>query len=125
MARGRSDECMFCGGNPCECNKPSKPTRIRKVPTGETPAVAPPAKRLRPPAKVPHAATVRSPAPAQRTPAPVKQYRTEEEQQWRRAITIIAESGLIGEDELTKHRASINLPPWKIDALIWKSQNSR
>lgn len=136
MARNKVDDCMFCGNNPCDCNKPSKPERAQKIPRATKPtvvvelpaeAVAPAIKSVRPPARVPNRVPLCKREPAQRvqpkTPT-VKQFRTEDEKEWRRALTVIALSGLIGEDELTKHRDSFDLPSWKIDALIWKSQHA-
>jgi hypothetical protein len=38
----------------------------------------------------------------------------------RAALTALADAGLLHWEELERHRDTIELPAWRIDALIWR-----
>jgi len=48
--------------------------------------------------------------------------RTDDDAEFRRALTVLAEAELLNDEALREHRGLLNLPSWKIDALIWKAQ---
>lgn len=134
MARNKVDECMFCGFAPCACNKPAKPVATTKevkapqpkapranLPTTHNPGISP--SPVAPPIReVRQAGVPGLPAASAPKTLHVKQYRSTEEEQWRRAITLIATVLGLSEADLVKHRDSLDLPDWKIEALIWRSQ---
>lgn len=54
-------------------------------------------------------------------PVPViQQAVSQEEEDLRRAVTIIANAGLLDEKEMRKHRNLIDLPEVRIKAIVWR-----
>jgi|SRR5688572_26091311 len=127
-ARKRDDFCLVCMESPCECKKAGvakvarrpvlpkvEPVRQPKLPAHDpvsrpTRAGLGAVKRL-PPKVTPPA----GPKPT-RLPPPKVDPADEAMDQ---AITIIAEAGLLGEDEIRKHRKSIKLSDTRIRAILW------
>ena len=129
MAQNRVEECMFCERLPCECNKKVKPKPAAKSapkkapPTTVTDSVAP-AQNPVSPVKIPSAAksAVQSTPPAQKSSVQFTSARTDERALERYALTVLAESEILAADSLREIRDRLDLPSWKIDALIWKAE---
>lgn len=50
----------------------------------------------------------------------VRQYRSQEETELRIALTVLADAELLCPEDLERERERIDLPSWRIDALIWR-----
>jgi hypothetical protein len=50
----------------------------------------------------------------------VRQFRSQEETELRAALTVLADAELLCAEDLERERERIDLPSWRIDALIWK-----
>lgn len=125
MARNRIDECMFCERIPCQCGRPARPDKSSRAGSTKTdrPTRSPSrndAEPSRPPVKIPRAATATDyrPVVAARTIPVVRQVISEDDLELRRALTVLAE--IISAEDLEANRHMIDLPSWKVDALIWK-----
>ncbi len=128
MARNTVDVCMICDQVDCRCNK--RPAK-KAVPKKAVPKIPAPASLDRPKPNPPvRVAPTRTGAgktgePDQAVPslARVKSAREIEDEELGRAITCFAEQDMLHRDELIKYRRIINLPPHRIDAMIWKQDN--
>lgn len=103
MARNRVDYCIICGQTPCACSKqhkiqPKKATKL--VPTVVAPTGVPAEGRV--------------------NLANIPKIITDEQREFNCAVTVLADADLLHRDELERHRASIELPSHRIDALIWR-----
>ncbi len=122
--RNRDDYCILCGDEPCEMHRPKKkatkpalprnePVRMPKLPANEP---------LSRPTRAGLGAVRKAPA---KTVPPVKASKLPpmrvdpEEEEMKRAITVLAEAGLLDEDEMRKHRRMINLTDTRIRAIVW------
>lgn len=106
MPKNTADSCMFCGANPCECNKPAKKAAVPRVKQ-----VKPVIQKLTP------SVVARPTKPALQAVARV---RDQEKAELGRAITVFADLDMLHRDELEKHRDIIDLPRDRIDAMIWR-----
>lgn len=109
MARKPPDDyCMLCDASPCACNKKTAKRTRPPTPRLAPPAVEQPSRTastltgFRPP-KVEQSAR---PAATMLNTTPL---RDEDDPALRRAVTIIAESGLLDGPEMAKHRKLIDL----------------
>lgn len=131
MARNRVDACMFCEQAPCECNKkpkaaapraakpkPAKAVQIT-APTVPAPRVAP----VVPKVVMPKIIAAKPIKTSRANLSSVKTINQSDDQEFRAALTAL--SSLLHRDELELHRSSIDLPPHKIDALIWRQDHGR
>lgn len=124
MARNRADVCMFCDQLPCRCGKPPREPKAPRAPKTEPsrPTFKQPVQQIpvKVPSKVPggvQAVKIDRPQPV----APViKEIRSQEEVDMRNALTALADAELLCAEDLAKHKAMIDLPSWRIEALIWR-----
>lgn len=137
MARNKIDECLFCESLPCVCGKPKNPSKPKRAAAAEpasnssVPRAVRPPRSPRPaasdgndvqklPVKIPNRAAPSSvPQP---TRAAVREIRSQEETDLRMALTALADAGLLCADDLEANRKLIDLPSWKVDALIWRQR---
>lgn len=137
MPRNVVDGCLFCDPSPCTCNtRPKKTAPIKR--TVPTTAAQPPVATSSPVAERSMRAVVtpqkraglqavkRQPAiprPVVVKPAPVVVKSVSDgEAELMRAVTVIADAGLLGEGEMRKHRKLIRLPDARIRAIVWRQR---
>lgn len=147
------DDCLFCGANPCECNKPVNPAKstakrrpaVERVPAGSAatdnkrdavtagPVPAQPVpvqEQAKQPVKIPTRKPASKPVAERTIPQPrarpdlstIKNLRSEEEEEFRRAVTIIVTTFDCLPEDLKNNRQFIDLPSWKIDAIAWRQR---
>lgn len=130
MARNKFDTCMFCNQLPCSC---SKKTPVKKTPKSRVakPAAAAVTTTPQPIAPEPKRTVtpIRVTSPPRRPIAnlnsrpdhsAIRSVKSDDERELARAITVLANAGLLHKSELARHRKLIDLPAWRVDALIWK-----
>lgn len=128
MARNRVDTCMFCNRAPCACNAKPIKTSVKKVAPNPTMPAKPKLEPKLEPKPIP-APPSRSAVPQPRKEvrpnlSGIRAIRSKDEEELARAITVLAEAGLLHRDELIRHRIMIGLPKHRVDALIWRQENA-
>lgn len=135
VAQNRIDDCIFCECRPCRCVELVRPGRkaAQRVPSSAVvresrPPAAPDAhapttpkliaKRLKPPSAPTSVAVLE--APLVKTRPEVRDIRSQEETDLRMALTALADAELLCAEDLVRERNRIELPKWRIDALIWR-----
>lgn len=121
MARMQVETCMFCGGSPCTCNKPEPKTRVPRVAKPKVPVVAPTEPVVSASVGEP-IVTPRRRAPLRATPRPVVDEEPGDQEEYKRALTILCRSGLVCADDIEKHKADLNMEPIAARALIWRKR---
>lgn len=117
MIKSSSSDCIFCDPNPCGCNSKKKTSpSVRKKLPGSV-AIRSTVKSVVKPVVKSTAST----APRKATPRPVA---VDPELELSRAITVLAEAGLLPAEELIKHKEKLQIPKQKIAVLIWRQQRS-
>jgi len=119
------DTCFLCDSIPCRCFGNARKSRASSSKQGNpepTPAVA--QKKVALPTRTPITVpVVKSAKPRARfDPSSIKNIQTEEEAELRRAATVLAMAFELDVETLESHRNLIDLPAWKIDAMIWKQK---
>jgi len=132
--RKRDDFCLVCMESPCECKKArvvkevkaARPALPVALPTVKPVKQSVPQPVIRP-TRAGLGAVKKSPvrvaAPSVAKPTRLPPPRVDpEEEEMKRAITVIAEAGLLDEAEILKHRRMINLSDTQIRAILWKQK---
>jgi hypothetical protein len=137
MARVAAEDCMFCGTvHAGQCGGKPKPPKVKRV-VKATPSSTEVPSSVAPPPTVEAVGKVGSseggatsePAPA---PSPTERARpnlstvsrVREDAVFGPAITLFAERDMLGHEDLTRFRPIIELPDYRIDAMIWKQVNN-
>lgn len=115
-ARQASNACIFCMPDPCTCfEKPKKP--VNSVGKRQISESAPPSKTA---TLVKQDVITRSDlSSVTRSAADAKE---REDREFRDALTVLCVSGLVGSEDIEKHRAELNMSKDEIDILIWKQR---
>lgn len=113
MARNTVDFCIICGCLPCKCTpSPSKRTATRKV------VKPPPAATV----KTVHIVKAPEPGPARPNLSTIRSVKSADDLEFERAITVLAAADLLHYEHLIEYRQVIDLPPHRIDAMIWRQR---
>lgn len=111
MARNRVDYCILCGETTCVCN------RQRRIQPRKATAPAQAAQSI-PMTQPAQPAAQQQQARVKLTSVP--KVATEDQVEFDRAITVLADAEILHRNELDKYRANIDLPDHRIDAMIWR-----
>src|SRR4051794_8722652 len=102
MGRNRAETCMFCSESPCVCNKPVPKPRVSREPKTTTSTVV--KKKL----EVVDLPILDKPKRAPLRPTISKQQQDDNDQEYRRALTLLCESGLVCADDIEKNKTDLN-----------------
>jgi hypothetical protein len=121
VARNRAEACIFCGTLPCSCNDTPAPPKAKLVERKDQAPRTPTEQPVTPPRQgraLPKSSAHGAASPVLRT---VKAPDTSsDDADMRRAITILCQSGLVGSEEIKRHRSMLDMTPVEIDSLVWR-----
>ena len=120
MARNTVDFCIICGCLPCKCMpKPAKKTATRKVVKSPPTSMARTVHTVRAPVLAAPSTPTRPTRPNLST---IRSVKSDDDLEFERAITVLAAADLLHYEHLMEYRQVIDLPPHKIDAMIWRQR---
>jgi hypothetical protein len=126
MARNQVETCLWCDSAPCRCNATAeKKVKPRKsLPARPQPKLKTDQPNTAQKTSSPHEVSLEQPQRAGLQSVSFARELSPEEQEYRYALTVLCESGLICSEDIAKNAKDLNLSPTKIRLLIWKQRRA-